>query len=364
MIPSGDIEIETADGEESRVTVDGDERLLADVEIRQDGNRIVVSYRGEGELRLLVRLVLRERRPARAGVDPARRERQGQDRLGGHGGRRPARRLSRSIPSRATSASAARSPASRPQDRERGRPARGGRRDDLRADRLRRRPRRPDGRLRRHEDGVGRHPLRGREPGRSPLHERLRRHRDRHRRRIARRRRRRTRPRATSPPRCRSAATRRPATERRPDGRRPGQDDQRRRTDLPGVRRRRERLLAYRDFRFLLAAEVTSAFGDWAMFIVLARLDEDADRLGRPRRARLLRPRARRALWPARRAARRPVQAQADDDRRRTLVLAVVGPAVAVRPHAGGRVADLPRCRALRRRRDGLLSGPHRASCA
>ncbi len=47
-IPSGDIEIETADGEESSVTVDGDERLLADVEIRQDGNRVVVSYRGKG----------------------------------------------------------------------------------------------------------------------------------------------------------------------------------------------------------------------------------------------------------------------------------------------------------------------------
>lgn len=49
-IPSGDIEIETADGEESRVTVDGDERLLADVELRQDGNRIVVAYRGKGKL--------------------------------------------------------------------------------------------------------------------------------------------------------------------------------------------------------------------------------------------------------------------------------------------------------------------------
>jgi len=48
VIPSGDIEIETADGEESRVTVDGDERLLADVELRQDGSRVVVSYRGRG----------------------------------------------------------------------------------------------------------------------------------------------------------------------------------------------------------------------------------------------------------------------------------------------------------------------------
>src|SRR5436309_7092021 len=49
VIPSGDIDIETADGEESRVTVDGDERLLADVEIRQDGNRVVVTYRGKGK---------------------------------------------------------------------------------------------------------------------------------------------------------------------------------------------------------------------------------------------------------------------------------------------------------------------------
>ena len=31
-----------------------------------------------------------------------------------------------------------------------------------------------------------------------------------------------------------------------------------------------KQLLAYRDFRLMLAAEVTSAFGDWAMFIVLA----------------------------------------------------------------------------------------------
>lgn len=48
-IPSGDIEIETAEGEESLVTVDGDERLLEEVEIRQDGNRVVVAYRGKGK---------------------------------------------------------------------------------------------------------------------------------------------------------------------------------------------------------------------------------------------------------------------------------------------------------------------------
>ena len=48
-IPSGDIEIETAEGEESLVTVDGDERLLEEVEVRQDGNRVVVAYRGKGK---------------------------------------------------------------------------------------------------------------------------------------------------------------------------------------------------------------------------------------------------------------------------------------------------------------------------
>ncbi|MGH3009803.1 MAG: DUF4097 family beta strand repeat-containing protein [Gaiellaceae bacterium] len=48
-IPSGDIEIETTEGEESTVTVDGDERLLAEVEIRQEGNRVVVAYRGSGK---------------------------------------------------------------------------------------------------------------------------------------------------------------------------------------------------------------------------------------------------------------------------------------------------------------------------
>jgi hypothetical protein len=49
-IPSGDIEIETAEGEESLVTVDGDERLLEEVEIHQDGNRVIVAYRGKGKL--------------------------------------------------------------------------------------------------------------------------------------------------------------------------------------------------------------------------------------------------------------------------------------------------------------------------
>ena len=48
-IPSGDIEVETTEGEESNITVDGDERLLEELEVRQDGNRVVVAYRGKGK---------------------------------------------------------------------------------------------------------------------------------------------------------------------------------------------------------------------------------------------------------------------------------------------------------------------------
>jgi hypothetical protein len=48
-IPSGDIEVETTEGEESNITVDGDERLLEEVEVRQDGNRVIVGYRGKGK---------------------------------------------------------------------------------------------------------------------------------------------------------------------------------------------------------------------------------------------------------------------------------------------------------------------------
>src|SRR6266436_9398968 len=48
-IPSGDIEVETAEGEESNITVDGDDRLLEEVEIRQDGTRLVVAFRGKAK---------------------------------------------------------------------------------------------------------------------------------------------------------------------------------------------------------------------------------------------------------------------------------------------------------------------------
>src|SRR6185437_12969387 len=47
--PSGDIEVETTEGEESNITVEGDDRLLEEVDIRHDGNRLVVAYRGKGK---------------------------------------------------------------------------------------------------------------------------------------------------------------------------------------------------------------------------------------------------------------------------------------------------------------------------
>jgi DUF4097 and DUF4098 domain-containing protein YvlB len=48
-IPSGHVEVETTEGEESNITVEGDDRLLEEVEIRHDGNRLVVAYRGKGK---------------------------------------------------------------------------------------------------------------------------------------------------------------------------------------------------------------------------------------------------------------------------------------------------------------------------
>jgi DUF4097 and DUF4098 domain-containing protein YvlB len=49
-IPSGDIDVETTHGEETSLTVDGDERLLEQVEVHQSGNRVSVSLRGKNKL--------------------------------------------------------------------------------------------------------------------------------------------------------------------------------------------------------------------------------------------------------------------------------------------------------------------------
>ena len=53
-IPAGEIEVETVDGDESTVEVTGDEQLLENLEIRQDGNRIVVALRGKSKFGFVV----------------------------------------------------------------------------------------------------------------------------------------------------------------------------------------------------------------------------------------------------------------------------------------------------------------------
>lgn len=49
-IPSGDVDVETVDGEETHLVVDGDERLLEQVEVRQDGDRVSVVLRGKSKI--------------------------------------------------------------------------------------------------------------------------------------------------------------------------------------------------------------------------------------------------------------------------------------------------------------------------
>ena len=46
-VPAGDIDIETIDGEETFVTVEGDEKLVELTEVRQDGRRVLVELKGK-----------------------------------------------------------------------------------------------------------------------------------------------------------------------------------------------------------------------------------------------------------------------------------------------------------------------------
>ena len=46
-IPAGDVDVETVDGEESTVELDGDERLLEHVTVEHEGDRLAVSFRGK-----------------------------------------------------------------------------------------------------------------------------------------------------------------------------------------------------------------------------------------------------------------------------------------------------------------------------
>lgn len=48
-IPSGDIDVESVDGEQTYVTVDGDDRMLEHVEVRHDGGKVVVTVREKGK---------------------------------------------------------------------------------------------------------------------------------------------------------------------------------------------------------------------------------------------------------------------------------------------------------------------------
>lgn len=48
-IPSGQIDVETIDGEESHVVVDGHEKMLENVDVRHDGRRLVVELRGKSK---------------------------------------------------------------------------------------------------------------------------------------------------------------------------------------------------------------------------------------------------------------------------------------------------------------------------
>jgi hypothetical protein len=49
-VPSGEIEVETVDGEESTIEVEGDETLLEHLEVQQNGDRVTVALRGRAKL--------------------------------------------------------------------------------------------------------------------------------------------------------------------------------------------------------------------------------------------------------------------------------------------------------------------------
>ena len=48
-IPSGDIDVDTDGQDETALTIDGDEELLQHLEVRQDGDRVVVSLRDKSK---------------------------------------------------------------------------------------------------------------------------------------------------------------------------------------------------------------------------------------------------------------------------------------------------------------------------
>jgi Toastrack DUF4097 len=55
-VPAGDIDIETVEGEESTILVEGDERLVEATRVSHEGNRLVVEYRDRKPFGLVVQI--------------------------------------------------------------------------------------------------------------------------------------------------------------------------------------------------------------------------------------------------------------------------------------------------------------------
>jgi DUF4097 and DUF4098 domain-containing protein YvlB len=80
-VPVGDIDIETVDGEDTHVVVEGNEKMVELTEVRQEGNRIVVELRGKKPFGITIqigelsfgssRLRIRARVPHGAAVEVA-----------------------------------------------------------------------------------------------------------------------------------------------------------------------------------------------------------------------------------------------------------------------------------------------------
>jgi DUF4097 and DUF4098 domain-containing protein YvlB len=55
-VPIGDIDIETVDGEDTHIVVEGNEKMIELTEVRQEGNRIVVELRGKKPLGITIQI--------------------------------------------------------------------------------------------------------------------------------------------------------------------------------------------------------------------------------------------------------------------------------------------------------------------
>ncbi len=75
-VPAGEIEVETVDGEESTIVLQGDERLIEDTRVSYEGNRLRVEFRGRKTFGLNIQIgsfsrggiIVRARVPHGSGV--------------------------------------------------------------------------------------------------------------------------------------------------------------------------------------------------------------------------------------------------------------------------------------------------------